>query len=178
MSAAGPTRRAVLTGGGVLLVAGCLPGEDPVEPSARDVELGLRAGIAAEVSALAAAYGRVLEAFPAAREQLSTLAGEHAAHVEALLGPPAARRPAARPSATPSPAAPSSSAPPTTSPPGGPSVPPSLPAARAGLADAEARAARRRARQAREARPELARLLASIAACNAAHAALLREDPA
>jgi hypothetical protein len=56
-------------------------------------------------------------------------------------------------------------------------VPETLAEARASLAVVERAASRRRGRQARGTGPELARLLASIAACEATHAALL-ERPA
>lgn len=171
MGAAGLSRRTVvsaLVGGGALLVGGCSRGEDG--PPAPPRELRVRARIAEEVSGLTELYAGVLERFPDAASELSTLAAEHSAHVEALLGPPAARRllrragsATAPPSGSPSPSAP-------------PEVPATLAAARLMLADSEAAASRRRAAQARTATPGTARLLASIGACNAVHAALLRAD--
>lgn len=173
MGAAGVSRRTVvsaLVGAGALLVGGCSRGEDgrPAPPR----ELRVRARIAEEVSALAGLYAGVIERFPDSAAELSTLAAEHTAHVEALLGPPAARRLLRRAtSATPSP-----SGSPSPSPSVPPAVPATLAAARVLLADTEASASRRRAARARTADPGTARLLASIGACNAVHAALLRAD--
>ena len=159
---AGPTRRDVLVGGAVLALAGCLPADQPEPRSTVPPEMRVRARIAAEVTSLSLLYTAVLARFPQAEPELATLAAEHDAHVEALLGP-AARRTA--PPATPAPSA---------SP--APAVPGSLVQARAALVTAERAASRRRARQARRASPALARLLASISACGAAHAALLERD--
>jgi hypothetical protein len=55
-------------------------------------------------------------------------------------------------------------------------VPGTVDRAIAELAAAEHAASHRRGRQARDASPDLARLLASIAACEAAHASLLERD--
>ena len=166
------SRRALLTGTAAaagLALAGCR--DEPAAPRvSRD--LRRRGAIAAEVSALADLYAGVLDRVPAASAELATLAAEHAAHVDALLGPPAARR-LLRRAATSSPtasAAPSPSA-------SAPTVPATLPEARADLAAAETAASRRRAGQSRTAEPGTARLLASIAACNAVHADLLRAGP-
>lgn len=180
MWGAGPTRRAVLAGGGALLAAGCLPGEERAGPTARDLEVRLRTRIAGEVAALADLYAAVLDRFPEARAELSTLAAEHAAHVAALLGPPAAATPDPRSPSTPAapatPAGPATPAAPSApAEPAPPAVPSTMRLARGLLVQAETRAADRRARQAGDARPGLARLLASISACNAAHAALLAE---
>lgn len=154
-----PSRRDVLVGGGLLTLAGCLPGDGPTPPAVPP-EVRLRGRVATEVAGLEALYAAVLARFPAARGELAPLAAEHTAHVAALRGP--ATRPTASPSPTGSPATP---------PP--PTVPDSLAAARRTLAAAEQSASDRRARQAVGAAPGTARLLASIAACEAAHAALL-----
>jgi hypothetical protein len=152
------------------LLAGCLPGDDEPEPP--DPELLLRARVADEVRALAARYAATADRFPRARAELSALGAEHEEHARALLPRRAAR---ALASATASPSAtPTGSASPEPSP--SPTVPPTLPAARAELAVAERAASRRRLRQLRGRSPELARLLASVAACEAAHAALLSAD--
>lgn len=150
----------MLAGGGLLAIAGCLPGRDPAPVAPVDPELRTRARIAAEVQAVARHYDAVMASFPAARAELALLAAEHEAHARALLGP---RTP------TPSPSPSSSSAASTPV----PDVPDTLDAARITLVDAERAASRRRARQAGRASPDLARLLASVAACEAAHAVLL-----
>jgi len=129
----------------------------------------LRARIAEEVEALEAEYSAVMERFPESRESLADLAAEHGDHAQALRGPAAARSrsPSRSPSPSPSPFPSASSA----------ARAASLPEARRALAGVEVRASRRRGRQAVQAGPVLARLLASIAACEAGHAALLRQDP-
>jgi len=156
-----PSRRDVLVGGGLLALAGCLPG-DEAAPPAVPAEVRLRTRVATEVEALEALYAAVLARFPAARDELSPLAAEHTAHVAALRGP-APSRPTTSPSPTGSPS-------PSATP---PAVPGTLPAARRALAAAERSASDRRARQAVGTVPGTARLLASIAACEDAHAALL-----
>jgi len=155
------------------VLAGCLPGDDDPEPP--DPELLLRARVADEVRALAARYAATVDRFPAARSELATLGAEHEEHARALLPRHAARALAsATAGAT---ATESGSASPSPSP--TPAVPSTLPAARAELAEAERAASGRRLRQLRRitgGSPELARLLASVAACEAAHAALLSAD--
>jgi len=175
-----PGRRQVLVGAAVTAaaaavatgLAGCLPGGDD-EPEPPDPELLLRARVAGEVRALAAQYAATVERFPEARAELATLGAEHEAHARALL-PRRAERALASATA-------SSTASPTTSGPAGqtgtpPPVAATLRAARADLATAERTASRRRLRQVGRGSPGLARLLASIAACEAAHAALLSAD--
>lgn len=164
MRADGPSRRTLLAaavGAGGLALTGCRRSRALPRPSR---ELRRRAAIAAEVSTLVELYAGVLDRFPAAREELATLAAAHAAHVDALLGPPAARRLLRRAGA------PSVSA---SAPAPVPVVPATLPEARTLLARVETAAGRRRSRQARTAPAGTARLLASIAACNAVHAMLL-----
>lgn len=157
------------------VLAGCLPGDDEPEPP--DPELLLRARVADEVRALAARYAATVDRFPAARSELATLGAEHEEHARALLPRHAARALAsatAGATATATGTASSAPAPPPT-----PAVPSTLPAARAELAEAERAASGRRLRQLRRmtgGSPELARLLASVAACEAAHAALLSAD--
>lgn len=146
----GPTRRTVLATGGVLALAACLPVQQ-AEPPPPDPDLVLRRRVATEVRRLVAAYAAVLAAFPAARSRLATLAAEHEAHVTALAGP--RRRPGAAPAA--------------------PQVPRTLGAASTWLAGIEQEAAHRRTAESLEAGDDLARLLASVAACNTVHAALL-----
>ena len=150
------------------VLAGCLPGDDEPEPP--DPELLLRARVAGEVRALAAQYAATVDRFPAARRELATLGAEHEEHARALLPRHAARALAA---ATATGTATGTASPaPTPS----PTIPSTLRAARTELAEAERSASRRRLRQLRGRSPELARLLASVAACEAAHAALLSAD--
>jgi hypothetical protein len=170
-----PSRRQVLAGAAVAVVtgsvAGCLPDAltDDDEPDEPDPDLLLRARVAAEVRALAAQYAAVITRFPAAAEELEGLAAEHEEHARALLPRRVARTltPTASPTGT-------ASTSPTPTP--VPTVAPTLREARADLAAAETAASRRRTRQTLRARPESARLLASIAGCEAAHAALLRDE--
>lgn len=145
-------------GGGLLALAGCLPGDSDVAGPPADPELKVRARITAEVRALAGRYEAVMTAHPAARPRLAPLAAEHEAHAEALLGP-----------VDPTPSASGS----TSATPVPPAVAETLDAALAELVVAERKASRRRSGQAGRASPELARLLASVAGCEAAHAALL-----
>jgi hypothetical protein len=145
-----PSRREVLVGGAVLALGGCLPADEPAA-SKPSPDVRLRRRVAGEVEALAARYAAVIARFPDSRAELSTLAAEHEEHARALRGTRTAPRPR-------SPA---------------PAVPATLAEARAALAAAERAASRRRGRQAGRCEPELARLLASVAACEAAHAALL-----
>lgn len=159
----GPSRRAVLSGGALLVVAGCTGGSAPPPGLSSDQRLARRA--AAEIRRLSARYAATVTAHPGERGRLSTLAAEHDAHVvvlERLLPAPRAVR-----------SVPSGSASAGTAPSPSPSVPPTVAAARGALALVERAAASRRGHQARSAGPELARVLASIAACNAVHAALV-----
>lgn len=174
-----PSRRQVIAGAAVAVVtgsvAGCLPDAltRDTEPDEPDPDLLLRARVAAEVRALAAQYAAVITRFPAAAEELAGLAAEHEEHARALLPRRVARTlaPTASPTASPTGTA---STPPTPTP--VPTVAPTLREARADLAAAETAASRRRTRQTLRARPGSARLLASIAGCEAAHAALLRGE--
>ena len=150
----------MLAGGGLLALAGCLPNDEPRPRASAPPEVRLRARVADEVVELGGSYAAVLARFPAAGATLSPLAAEHSAHVEAL------RRPTPEPTGTASPG--------PTEPPE-PPIPATLPAAVGMLASAERAASARRVRQARGTTPGTARLLASIAACEAAHAALLEE---
>lgn len=169
-----PGRRQVLARAAALVLTvplvpltGCLPGTGDDEPDKPDPDLLLRARVADEVRALAAQYAAVIARYPAASDELATLAAEHEEHARALLPRRVARTltPSASPTGT-------SSPPPTPT----PAVAPTLRAARAELADAETAAARRRTHQSLRAEPETARLLASVAGCEAGHAALLATD--
>jgi sugar phosphate isomerase/epimerase len=158
---AGPSRRSVLAGTGLLLIAACKGSPAVVVPSlTADQRLARR--VADEITVLAAAYAATITAHPTTRGTLGPLAAEHERHVAAL----AALLPA--PTATPSGSAPPSG---SASPSAAPSVASSATDAVAALAAAERVAAARRRGQALRAGAELARLLASIAACEAVHTA-------
>jgi hypothetical protein len=159
---AGPCRRSVLAGTGLLLVAACTGSPKVVVPRLTpDQRLARRA--ANEITVLAAAYAATIAAHPTTRASLGPLAAEHDAHVAALVAllPP----PTATPSGS---ASPTGSTSPSASP---PPVAASPAEAVAALAAAERTAAARRRGQAGRAGAELARLLASIAACEAVHIA-------
>jgi hypothetical protein len=174
-----PSRRQVIVGAAVAVltgsVAGCLPDAltDDDEPDEPDPDLMLRARVAAEVRALAAQYAAVITRFPAAAEELEGLAAEHEEHARALLPRRVARTHAPTAASTASPTGTASTSPTPTP---VPTVAPTLREAHVDLAAAETAASRRRTRQTLRARPESARLLASIAGCEAAHAALLRGE--
>jgi hypothetical protein len=162
----GPSRRSVLAGGGLLFLAACT-GSPAVRAPALTADQRLARRVADEITVLAAAYAATIAAHPDSRAVLAPLAAEHGAHVAALVALQPAPTSTPSGSATPS-ASPSASASAPT-----PPVPPSPAAAREALAAAERTAAQRRGKQAGRAGPELARLLASIAACEAVHAALV-----
>jgi hypothetical protein len=168
--AADPTRRRVLTASALAALAaagtaGCAPGHpwpwaSPPKP-APDVAV-LRDAIAAE-DAMISRYAAVISALPALTATISPLLGQHREHAaqlrQRLLVPPGA------PSPSPSVTAPAPRAP----------VPAGQAAALAYLRAAESdQAASIVASLAAVRTPSLAQLLASIGACEAAHAALLR----
>jgi hypothetical protein len=157
----GPSRRSVLTSGGVLLLAACTGSPTASVPGlTADQRLARR--VADEVNVLASAYAFTIAAHPGIRTLLAALAAEHVAHAVALtaLLPAPTSTPAQKSSASPSPSP-------------VPTIAPSPDAARADLAAAETAAAARRRGQTGRAGPELARLLASIAACESVHALLV-----
>ena len=162
MDQAGPSRRAVLVGAGLLAVAACSSGTEP-EPPKPDPDLPIRALAADGVRGLVALYAAVSHAHPNLRAELAPLAAETTAHLSALeppaTGPTASSGASASPSATAStPVA----------------VPATAAAARAALVRAERHEARLRVTQLVSASPALARLLAAIGASEATHATLLR----
>jgi hypothetical protein len=162
-----PSRRSVLAGGGLLLVAACTGSSpSPVLAPRLTADQRLARHAAAEITVLSAAYTATIAAHPRTRRALGPLAAEHEAHVAALVELLPA--PTATPSGSPSPSG--STSPSTSASP--PPVVPATPAeAVAALAVAERAAAARRRAQAGGAGPELARLLASIAACESVHVA-------
>jgi hypothetical protein len=157
----GPSRRSVLAGGGVLLLAACTGSSTPSAPElTQDQRLARR--VADEINVLATAYALTIAAHPNIRASLAALAAEHVAHAASLVAllPKPTSTPTQDTSASPS-AAPL------------PTIAPSPDTARGELAAAERAAAARRRHQAGGAGPGLARLLASIAACESVHAALV-----
>jgi hypothetical protein len=161
-----PSRRSVLAGGGLLLLSACTGSSTPHSPGlTADQRLAHR--VAVEVDELATAYALTIAAHPKLRTALAPLAAEHVAHSAALVA--LLPKPTSTPDATGSPSASTST--PSTAP--SATVPSTPGAAREALAAAERAAAARRRHQAGAAGPELARLLASIAACEAVHAALV-----
>jgi hypothetical protein len=165
----GPSRRSVLAGGGVLLLAACTGSSTPRAPElTADQRLARR--VADEINVLATAYAVTIAAHPNSRASLAALAAEHVAHAVALVAllPKPTSTPTFTSSSSPPP---NGSASPSASPPL--TVAPTVAAALAELAAAERAAAARRRHQADRAGPELARLLASIAACESVHATLV-----
>lgn len=170
MTDAGPSRRAVLVGGGLLALGACTTGGRPVpRPTPRPDDL-LRAEVTSAVRALADLYAATLVVHPTLAARLGPLAAEHRSHLDALLD--GAPRPTP---STSSGTAATGASPSTATPSTGPSAVPRTPAAAVSrLAAAERRAAGERVGQAvRATAPELARLVAAVGACEAAHAALL-----
>lgn len=160
MDQAGPSRRAVLVGAGLLAVAACSRGADP-QPPRPDPDAPIRARAAGGVRGLVALYAAVSLAHPGLRSELAPLAAETTAHLAALEPPKS--RPTATTSASPSA---------TVSQPV--AVPATAAGARAALIRAERHEADLRVTQLASASSALARLLAAIGASEATHATLLR----
>jgi hypothetical protein len=162
MDQAGPSRRAVLVGAGLLADAACSSGPEP-QPPKPDPDLPIRALAADGVRRLVALYAAVSRDHPDLRAELAPLAAETAAHLSALEPP--ASGPTASPGASTAPSA-------TTTPPV--AVPAAAGAARTALVRAERHEAALRVTQLASASAALARLLAAIGASEATHATLLR----
>lgn len=163
------TRRAVLGGFAALTaavpLAGCSTGPDP-GPSASptpDPDEVARRTVAAAESQLAALAASTVTAFPALAPRVTPAQQAHQAHADELL----AGLPTATSSAT------ASGSPAVTSP-AAPVVPASPTAALAALATAQTAAATAATARLGTVSGDLARLLASVAASDAAFAALLR----
>lgn len=143
-----PTRRQALAAGAAALAsataAACTADERP-RPPERTTDDVLREAAAAREQALVAAYSAAVRAHPQRAEELTNLLTDHGAHL-VLLGPVVVPTTTARPT-------------PGTS-------------LRA-LVVQERVAAAEHAKAAVTASRELAALLASLAACEASHAALL-----
>lgn len=164
MDQAGPSRRTVLVGAGLLAVAACSTGAEP-EPPKPDPDLAIRALAAGGVRGLGALYDAVSRAHPDLRAELAPLAAETAAHLVALEPPETGPTASTGPSTSPPPNA---TTPPTLA------VPATAAAARTALVRTERHEADLRVTQLASASPPLARLLAAIGASEATHAALLR----
>ena len=141
-----PTRRQVLAGAAVLGAAACT--DRPVRrPSPPDPDVALRAAAVAREQDLLSRYDALLAAQPRLAAELSSYREDHVQHLRALAGP----TPAPTPSATTPPVA----------------------GTRAALVAAERAAANAHAAATATASPDLARLLASLAACESTHVAVL-----
>jgi hypothetical protein len=160
-----PTRRRVLAGFAAALVTagvggcsdrGSRPRPSPVPSPPPDPDAGLRASVVADKQALLERYAATARRHPRLAGRLGPLRADHDAHLAALGGRPG---PAATGSAAP------------TVPP----VPADPRAAVRALEQAEhAAAASRIAQCVRAVDGELAALIASLGACEAVHATMLR----
>jgi hypothetical protein len=163
------TRRALLGGlaalAAVLPLAGCSTGQDagPSASPTPDPDEVARRAVAAAESQLAALAAWTVTAFPALATRVTPAQQAHEAHANELL----AGLPTATPSAT------TSGSPPVTSS-AAPVVPASPAAALAALTTAQTAAATAATARLGTVTGDLARLLASVAASDAALAALMR----
>ncbi|MFI0423801.1 hypothetical protein [Spongiactinospora sp. 9N601] len=156
------TRRVLLRGSAAGLAAAAVSGcaaERKTAPEPPDPQVVLLRELVADKERTVALYGRAAEA-DADLAPFLRRHEEHLAELRRRLPPPPTPTPGATPSRTPAPARPS---------PG--KVTP------AALRDLERASAAARADQVRSAAPALAQLLASIGACEAAHAAALSRSP-
>ena len=167
MPTAVPTRRAVLRGFGAAVASlwtlpGCTsaPDEDdpPSSPRTPDPDLAVVARALAAGAQLAQRYAATVAAHPGLAGLLEPLAAEHAAHGDALDVSEPGTPPASPLAESPAPS---------------PLVPTVAAEALAALAAAERASATARVADLLQSAPTVARLLASIAASQAAHAALL-----
>ena len=180
MPSAVPSRRSVLRGlsglGVGVLATGCtkapaadLPSPRRESDRVRAIDLAVVGSALAVSQDLANRYAAAVAAFPELAGILAPLAAEHAAHVAALDTTPSSASAAASTESTA----------PTSPVPTGPAVPavPAVPAtpgdAIAALTAAERASAAARVADLLPSSPAVARLLASIAACQATHAAVL-----
>jgi hypothetical protein len=180
MPSAVPTRRSVLRGiaglGLGVLATGCTsaPAADSPSPQGepdrvRAIDLAVVDSALAASQDLAKRYAATLTAFPELAGVLAPLEAEHAAHIAALDTTPASAPGAASTESTaPTPPVPTGSAVPSV-----PSVPAIQRDAVAALTAAERASAAARVADLLASSPAVARLLASIAACQATHAAVL-----
>jgi hypothetical protein len=143
-----------------LLAAGCSKGFGALgTPPTPAPEVAVLTGAIAAERALIARYQAVLGRLPTLAATMNPLLAEHHAHLAALTARlvPGAARPSPTPTASQAP----------------PAVPGSTTAATAGLGAAEQAAAGRLLGHLVQVSPPLAQLLASIAASEATHAAVL-----
>ena len=149
------TRRSALASAGLALVTACTRGRRSGPAPAPDPDAALAAAAVARELALLARYDDALAAVPALAGELAPLRAEHVAHLAALGAVEAA---AATPTRPPSPPAPS---------------PGTAVQVRRDLASREHEAAAGHAAAAVAASRRLAPVLASLAASEASHAAVL-----
>ena len=162
----GTTRRAVLRAGLVLAAgatgtAACSGGSSAPEPRPPSADDLVREAVRTTVAALTSAYQVAIAAVPDLVAPAGSLLAEHRAHLAALgAGPsPTTSTSAGTPAPAGSPV---------------PTPPASVAEALDRLVPLESAAARANAAQSANASGPLARLVASIASCEAAHAAVLR----
>ena len=148
------TRRSALASAGLALVTACTRGRRSGPPAAPDPDTVLTVAAVAREQALLARYDDVLSAAPALAGVLGPLRAEHAAHLVALGATDAA---AASPAPTPAPSA----------------SPAAVQVLRQDLARLEREAAAGHASGAVAASRRLAPVLASLAASEASHLAVL-----
>lgn len=160
LGSAGPTRRAVL-GGSAAAVLATVTGCTKVSPAAAPPpgpEVGLLEGVIHDEAALIALYAAVMTEHQSLGERLRPLQDHHAQHLAVLKRhyvpgtDSGTATPEPRPSAT---------------------APTGQSRALSALRSAERKAAAARAGEVGRATPGLAQLLASIGACEAAHAQVL-----
>jgi hypothetical protein len=162
MPEAGPTRRAVLLGTVALAATACSASSGP---GTEENDAAIVARVADSKRVLLERYAATAAQHPDKQAVLAPLSAEHELHLTVLGVPERTDAPASRPA--------SPDNPPTASP-----TPVRIPAsAREALdmlSDAERKASDSRLAGILAASPGLARLLASIGACESAHAELLR----
>jgi hypothetical protein len=168
------SRRAVLAGGVAIALGACTSSATPEPP---DPDVAILRDVAAGVRSLVRDYAEAARRYPELAAQLAPLAAEHVEHLRAL-GVPTHRPPTSTglpesPTSTGATSTPTGSTPTSTETSGSGGLARGRAATLAVLARAEQRTAELRPGQTRRASPELARLVASIGACEAAHAALL-----
>lgn len=162
-----PSRRQVLLAAGVATAAACTT-DKPLRPLPPTLDETLRAAAAAREQSLVDAYVAALREHPGLTSTLAPVLGDHAAHLAALRPDTPSATATATPVTTPL----------TTRTPRAPAR--SAAATLAGLAALEHEAATEHSTAAERAETDiscgrvLAPLLASLAACEASHAVVLR----
>lgn len=161
------TRRAALLSAGAGLLAACTSKPRPRTAPAVDPDTALAAAAVARELALLAAYDEALATSPALAPRLAALRAEHVEHLRALGQVPASPGASGTPQASPTPASPTPASHASASPPAGrAAVLLRLRALERAGADGHAGAALAASRR-------LAPVLASLAASEASHAAVL-----